>query len=149
MARNRFAVTTEGEVALAAATEKTILQIVTGATQLVVVTAFRVAFDGVTAGNEPVLVKIARQTTAGTMSARTPVKIRAGGPAVATTAQHTATVEPTTTDILREYKVHPQSGLEVTFDLTDEIEMDASTRLGFLCTAADVVNVVMSVDCEE
>jgi hypothetical protein len=148
MARNRFAVTTEGEVALSAATEKTVLQIVAPANQLVVPYALTVSFDGVTVGNEPVLVKIARQTTAGTMSARTPVQLNSLE-TIQTTAQHTATVEPTTTDILKEYKIHPQSGVEKTWDLSDEIYIGGGTRLGFLCTAADAVNVVMSIDCEE
>jgi len=149
MARNVGTAGTEGRVALTAATVRTAVQIVAPANQMIAPLAVRVSFDGITATNVPVIVELLRQTTAGTMTARTPRKTRVGGPTLQFTAQHSATAEPTAGDVLREWEIHPQSGVELSLDLGADIEVDGGGRLGLRCTAAEAVNVRAAIDVEE
>ena len=151
MARIRVVATTEGEVALAAATAKTVLQIVAPTNQRLAILGFSISFDGILATAEPVQVDLVVQTTAGTSSAGTPVKemVGLGSEAIQTTSRKTITVEPTTTDVLRRYEVHPQSGREVRFGLDDEIILAGGTRLGIRCTAPAIVNCVAHISVEE
>jgi hypothetical protein len=151
MARRNCVVTTEGEIALAAATAKTILQLVAPTNQRLAVRGFSVSFDGISATAEPVQVDLVKQTAAGTMSAATPVaeQIGLGSEAIQATAQKNATAEPTTTDVIRRYNIHPQTGREVRFGLDDEIVLAGAARLGLRCTAPAVVNVVGHITFEE
>ncbi len=151
MARLPVVATTEGEVALAAATAKTVLQIVAATNTRIAVKGFSISFDGVSATAEPVQVDIVKQTDAGTSSAGTPVKeqLGLGSETIQTTSRKTITVEPTTTDVLRRYEVHPQSGREVRFGLDDEIILAGGTRLGIRCTAPATVNCVAHISVEE
>jgi len=151
MARRNIVVTTEGELALTAATAKTILQLVAPANQRLAIKGFSVSFDGVSATAEPVQVDLVKQTTAGTMSAATPVaeQIGLGAEAIQATANKNATAEPTTTDVLRRYNIHPQTGREIRYGLDDEIVMAGGTRVGLRCTAPAGVNVVGHITAEE
>lgn len=149
MARNFGTCATLGDVALSAATVKTILQLVAPTSQMVVPLAVRVSFDGVSSTAEPVTVEVLRQTTAGTMTARTLNKTRVGGPTLQSTGQHTATAEPTAGDVLREWLIHPQSGAEISLELGSPIEIDGGGRLGLRCTAPATVNVRAQIDFEE
>ena len=152
MAGIRVAATTEGEVALSAATAKTILQIVAPTNQRLLLTGFSVSFDGVSSTAEPVQVEIVKQTTAGTSSAGTPVKDGdPGSETIQTTSRITVTVEPTTTDILRRYEVHPQGGgiERVLTPGVDAITVPGGTRLGLRCTAPATVNATGHMTIEE
>lgn len=134
------------EVALAAATAKTVLQLVAAANHRVQVLEWSVAFDGTSTTAEPVLVELLRQTTAGTMSALTPVKMDDSlSETLQTTAQHTATAEPTAGDVLRRIEVHPQQGFVQEFGLGNEIIVGGGDRVGIRCTAPAVVNVVAGI----
>lgn len=149
MARVRGVVTTEGEIALAAATAKTVLQLVAAANHPVAVKGFGVSFDGTSATAEPVQVDILRQTTAGTMSAATPVEETNTGTTLQTTAQKTATAEPTAGNVLRRYEVHPQAGILEKFTIEDELILAGGGRLGIRCTAPANVNVTAHISFEE
>lgn len=135
MANLNCVVTTEGEIALAAAgTAKTILQVVAAAQQRGDLRAVAIGFDGVSPTAEPFTVEILRQTTAGTMSAATPVKDSAGAETIQFTAQKNATAEPTAGDVLARYEHHPQAGsFERVFDKR-EVEIPGGTRLGLRVT---------------
>lgn len=151
MAGLRCALTTEGEIALTAATAKTILQVVAAANHRVSLCGFSVSFDGVTAANEPVNVELLVQSTAGTMSAATPVRDGdPGSETLQTTAQKNATVEPTAGNILRRWLFHPQGGgMERSFGYDERITIPGGTRLGLRCTAPQAVNVVGHMLFEE
>lgn len=137
-------------VALAAATAKTVVQVVAATNHGVVCWGLSVAFDGASNTAVPVLVQIVRQTTAGTMSALTPTKKNdSDGDTLDVTAQHTATVEPTTTDILYETYVHPQTGLDKTFNEKTAPRVGAGDRMGVRLTAPEIVNATVSLDGEE
>lgn len=133
--------TTEGEIALAAATAKTILQIVAASNHRVLIRGYAFSFDGTSSTAEPVQVSINKQTTAGTMSSATPVKNGDYGETLQTTAQKTATAEPTTTDVYARYDIHPQSGLEVALGVGDELIVPGGGRIAITCTAPAAVNV--------
>lgn len=129
------------EVALSAATAKTVIQVTAPSNQRLRVKKWGVAFDGISTTAEPVQVRLLRQTTAGTMSSLTPVKYSAGAETIQSTAQHTATVEPTASDVLQPLEVHPQAGYEMLVPFDQPLEMAGGTRLGIECTAPATVNV--------
>jgi len=151
MARRNLVVTTEGEIALVAATPKTILQLVAPTNQRLAIRGFSVSFDGISATAEPIQVDLVKQTDAGTTSAATPAaeQIGLGSETIQATARKTASAEPTTTDVLRRYNIHPQTGREFRFSIEDEIVMAGGTRVGLRCTAPANVNVVGHMAFEE
>ena len=151
MAGHNFVAAT-AEVALAAATAKTVLQIVPAANVGVRVNTLTVSFDGTSATNEPVVVVLMRQTTAGTASALTLVERQTTDPeTLQTTAQHTATVEPSSADVIGRWNVHPQDRMQVTFSraLGNELICRGGERLGVVCTAPAIVNVIAVIEGEE
>lgn len=145
MARIDFIVHTGGEVSLVAATAKTVLQTLAPTGQRIVLKGLTVSFDGTSGSAEPVLVELVRQSTAGTMSSATVAK-RDTGFSGTLTGQKTATVEPTTDEVLRVYDVHPQTGFERPFASHEEIVIEADARLGLRCTAPANVSVTASFD---
>ena len=130
--------------------EKTLLQIVAAANHGIRITGWGISFEGTSPTGTPIEVKISRQTTAGTMSSLTPVKKRdSDGDTLDTTAQHTATAEPTEGDIVRKMLVHPQGGYSEHFPLGAEIFVGAGDRLGLIVTSAADVDAVGFFDFEE
>jgi hypothetical protein len=120
---------------------KTLLQIVAPANQRLAVKGYAVSFDGIAGDAEPVVVDVLRQTTAGTMSALTPAKDDGlGTETIQSTAQHTATAEPTAGSILRSDNIHPQTGVEFRFAFDEELLVPGGGRLGLRVTAAANVN---------
>jgi hypothetical protein len=129
------------DIALSAATAKTVLQVVAAANHRIKVLGYGVAFDGVSTTAEPVTVELKRQTTAGTMSALTLTKRNSeDGETIQSSAQHTATAEPTTTDLIEATLVHPQQGVQVFYPLGQEIVVPGGGRLGMVITAPAGVN---------
>jgi hypothetical protein len=127
---------------------KTILQIVAAANHRVIVPGFVVSFAGTVATDAPVLVELLRQTTAGTMSAATPVKTNsADDETLQTTAQHTSTGEPTAGDILFKMYIHPQSGGVIV--LPDPIVVPGGTRLGLRVTVGTSQTMAATLPFEE
>jgi hypothetical protein len=150
MARLNWSVTTEGELALTAATAKTILQVLAPTNQRLALKSVSVSFDGTAADAEPVLVDLLRQTSAGTMTAATEVKEDGlGSEAIQGVGTKNATVEPTAGDVIRTYEVHPTSGLERVFGADEEILIPGAGRLGLRCNAPAGVNVVGHMSVEE
>jgi hypothetical protein len=154
MARNRFTIGTEGEVELWGTTgDRDVLGAQAPANQMIVPTAIRFSFNGVTAGNPPILVTILRTDTDDSSLTRTAVKTRVGGPTVQTVGIHSAssgtTGNPTSSGILKQWEVHPQSGIEVAFDLTDEIEVDGGGAIALNFFSTEELSVVAAMDFEE
>lgn len=137
------------EVALAAATPKTVLQIAAAVNHKVKLLRWGVYFDGILPTAEPVQVRLLRQTTAGTMSALTPAKLGTDSEAVQTGAQHSATSEPSAGDVLDMAEVHPQSGYEVIFPAGQEVKIPGGGRIGIECNAPAGVNVRAKMIFEE
>lgn len=146
-----FGTANTAEVALAAATTKTVIQIIAPTNHRVKVMGWGVFFDGVSATAEPVQVELLRQTSAGTMSALTPVKTDAASETLLTTAQHTATVEPAASDVLDAVEVHPQAGYERICSTPGSqlFVVGGGGRVGIRCTAPAAVNVRAKIFFEE
>lgn len=138
------------EVALVAATAKTVLQLITAANHRVKVLRWGVFFDGVSGSAAPVEVALVRQTDAGTMTGLTPQKLDDSlAETLLTTAQHTATAEPTGTIVVDMIECHPQSGFEIIYPLGQEVIIGGGDRLGVVCTAPANVNVRAKIVFEE
>lgn len=150
MAGINFTVKPTGEVALSAATAKTVLQVAAPANQRLRLKAWGVYFDGTSVSAEPVQVSLVRQTTAGTMTAVTPEKCDDSLPeTVQSTAGANASAEPTTAGTLQYREVHPQSGYEYNWGFGDEDFIKGGGRVGIVCTAPATVNVIPWIKCEE
>ena len=138
------------EVALVADTAKTILQLIAPANHRLKVIGWGVFFDGTSATAQPVKVELLRQTSAGTMSANTPVKWDDSlAETLQTTAQDSATVEPSAGDILERKEVHPQTSYEKIFPLSQEPIVGGGDRIGIRCEADAGVNVRAEITFEE
>ena len=154
MARTRFSVATEGEVALTAATAKTVLQLVTPANIGVAIRGLAVSFDGTSGSAEPGSVELITQTTAGTMTAATPRhddQRLVGVITIQSSAQKNATAEPTSGVTLRDWHFHPQTGAEFRYWLDEEIILggSAAVRLGVVVTMPAGVNCRARLFAEE
>jgi hypothetical protein len=141
---------TTDEIALSAATAKTVLQLIAPTNHRLKLLRWKVSFDGISTTAEPVKVVLMRQTTAGTMTSLT---IRKADDSIAetlqATAQHTATAEPTSGEILDAVDIHPQSGYESTYNLGQEDIVGGGDRVGIVCTAPAGVNVIAQIRYEE
>ena len=130
--------------------KKTIIQLVAAANHRVKVGEFSISFDGVSNTDAPILVEVATQTTAGTMTSLTPVKLDADGDeTLQTTAQHTATAEPTEGNVLIREQVHPQGGYTWQAPFGRELVINGGDRLGIAVTAGTSVNAVARFNFEE
>lgn len=148
MAR-RFGIATQTGISTGTSA-KTLVQLIAAANHAIVLTKFHCGFHGTSNTAEPILVQIVRQSDAGTMSSLTPVKADDSvADTLDTTAQHTATVEPTTGDVLHSVTVHPQTGYtECSGELT-ELICGAGDRIALRVTAAADVNADVTLHFEE
>jgi hypothetical protein len=149
MAELLFIAQPTSEVALAAGITKTVLQIAAPANQRVKIKGWGIFFDGQTVTAAPVIVQIMRQLSAGTMTALTPLKRQVAAETVQTTAAHTATLEPTNSDIIDVLEIHPQSGYEVQFPDGQEIIVPGGGYLAIVVNAPEAVNCLPKFICEE
>lgn len=139
-----------GEVSLSAATAKTVVQLTAPANQRVLVRGIDIHFRGVNPIASPAKIRVLRQTTAGTMTSLTPVKLNnADSETIQSTAQHTATAEPTAGTVLMTLEQHPQSSNVLYFPYDIPIHLSGGTRLGVEITATDSVTVSVGLTCEE
>lgn len=148
----RYTADTAGDIALAAATAKTILNVINATNGLLRAVEIGVSFDGVSATAEPVTVELCKSTqaTAGTSTAHTIVQ--SGGPTrtVQATAARNYTAEPTALTVVKRWLVHPQTGLLVQFPLGREPEQVTSANaLCLRCTAPAAVNAQGYIEFEE
>jgi hypothetical protein len=147
MAKAGYGTSTEGAVALAAATAKSILGVNAPAQFGVDLISFSVGFDGVTASAVPVLVELCYCTFAtnppGTNSTSTTVDQEYGRAITAGfVAAKTWTTEPTVVTPLREFLLTPAGGLVIRdFPLGQTLDSAVSNGFVLRCNAPAVVNV--------
>ncbi len=142
-----------GEVALVAATAKTVLQIKAPANQRVLIKSLRL-FGKAAAGGTGVPVKVrATRSTAnfGTLSAATPGKNDSSdSETLQATAGANATVEPTTpTDTGLIWEVPDQSGVIEFLPPGMEIRIPGGTALNIECTSTGTPTVAVQATYEE
>lgn len=150
MAALAFCVQPTAEIACYnAGSAKTVLQVKAPANQRIKVKGWGIFFDGQTVTGAPIIVKLVRQSSTGSMTALTPVKRGVAAETIQATAQHSATAEPTAGDILDVLEIHPQSGYEVHFQKGNEIIIPGGGYLGIQVVAAEEINCVPKLFCEE
>ncbi|HKY47507.1 MAG TPA: hypothetical protein VJQ79_05925, partial [Acidimicrobiia bacterium] len=98
----RYTVESNGDIALTAATAKTILSVINAANGLIRITEIGVSFDGVTSSAEPVTVELCSCTQAGAGTSTSHTIAQVGGPTrtVQATGARNFTAEPTTITVL-------------------------------------------------
>lgn len=148
MAGNRFKGTISG--VSTGTSLKTILQIVAASNHKVLIDEFSVSFQGTSNTATPILFQVTRQTSAGTMTSLTLKKDPDDwDETIQTTAQHTATAEPTAGETILEEYVHPQTGYTWQAPFGKAIAIGGGDRLGFVVTAGASVNCIVRVAGEE
>lgn len=141
---------TAGEIALSAATAKTIIEVTAAANHRVRIDSIGFFFDSTTVTNEPVVVELIRITTTGTGTDGTPQKLDPDySETLAVDFKYNFTSEPTGITVLKTWNIHPQSGYEVVLPLNRPIWLPGGDLIGIRCTAPDAVNVVVNVEGEE
>lgn len=139
-----YTVETNGDIALSAATAKTILNAI-NAGRILKCVELSVSFDGVASTAEPVTVELCASTQAGagTSTSHTPLQVSGATRTVSATAARNYTAEPTVLTALKRWLVHPQGGnLTIQFPLGREPMRDSSGHgLAIRCTAPATVNV--------
>jgi hypothetical protein len=123
--------------------KKTILQLVAPANHRLLVKEISVSFNGRSSTALPINVQVERQSSAGTMTALTPRKINTSDDETPlSSAQHTATVQPTSGEEVLGENVHPQGGsLLWQAPFGGEIVIKGGERLGIAIKAANTTNV--------
>lgn len=144
------------DVALVAATAKTIVGFKPASNRPVTITAVVITFDGVDSTKTPVLIEEILGTDAsnspGTNSTSvTPQQVR-GAPATAqTTAAKNWSAEPTVLTQVGPLRVTPTAGSILQLPLGREVEADPTNRkfYGLRLTASFAVNVTGYIEIEE
>ena len=130
--------------------KKTLVQIVAPANQRLLIWEIAVSFEGVSNTGTPILVEVAEQSDAGTMSVLTPSKRNTGQPeTLQATAQHTATGQPTETDVIMSDEVHPQGGFLWQAPFNAPIIVSGGDRVGVAVTADASISAVARIMYEE
>jgi hypothetical protein len=149
-----YVVLNTADVALTAATAKSILAAVAAANAPLRLTELSVSFDGVSGAAEPVTVELcaSTQATAGTNTSFTPVQTRGRTRTVQAAGAVNYTAEPTTLTVIKTWLVHPQTGMVLQFPLGREPESSIAADAEALivrCTAPAAVNVRGYIEFEE
>lgn len=154
MAAVGYKITTEGAVALSAATVKTIIGAKAHANSGLQVKSIYVGFDGVTASAVPVLVELCYSTwganSPGTNStSTTPLQLYGRSLTAGFTSGKTWSTEPTTLTVLEELLLTPNGGsLYVQFPLGQEHDCALAEGFAIRCTAPATVNVRSTIKLE-
>lgn len=139
-----------GDVALVAATAKTVLALITGATRRAKVKELTIAFSSTTQTDAPVLVELVQFDTDGTGTAATPVAVDRADPAAIATAKSNYTAEPTVNPaVLWETRMTPIGGtLILQTPLGDEFKFSLSKTYALRMTApqAQTARVVLKFE---
>lgn len=144
------AVTTE--VALAAATAKTVLLITAASTKRLQVAEFWVEGDGISGSAEPMVVEVLRKS--GTLTGYgsiTPNPLDPAAPAALFTAGQGDgdSTEGTDGAVLYRHEVHPQGGKHYVFPLGRYIHLAVNGVLGIRVTSPATGNVVAGFGVDE
>jgi hypothetical protein len=147
-----YDIITAADVSLTAATAKTVLAWINGATRRSRVLEIHVGFNSQTSTDQAVLLELVRFTTDGTGTAVTPAACDPGNPAAIGTAKHSYTVEPTTATVVFVDRITPQQGgtIIIQIPMTRERVCPVSNLIALRLTAANAQSGVRaSMQVEE
>ncbi|WP_066373946.1 hypothetical protein [Herbidospora mongoliensis] len=147
-----YTVDTNGDIALSAATAKTVLSYIAGSNAPFKIIELEIGFDGTSPTAEAVTVELCKSTEAGAGTATSHTVQTAGG--TPRTAQGTGkrnfTAEPTVLTVIKRWLVHPQTGRTWQFPLGREPQQTTSGQAYVVrCTAPAACNVQGYVEVEE
>ena len=143
------AIATTGELSTGTSA-KTLLQLLAASNHRVLLHELMVTFKGTSSTASPILVELIRQTAAGTMSASTINKVDPGvDETLQTTATENASSEPSGTEVLNSWLVHPQGGATWQAQFGGAYVIPGGGRLGIRVTASADVNATVSATIEE
>ena len=153
MATPGYTVASAGNIALTAATAKTVLNIINASNSLIRIVEIGVSFDGVTSTAVPVVVELCKSTQAGAGTSTSHTIVQGRGPTrtVQATAARNYTAEPTVLTAYKRWLVPAFMGLVVIqFPLGREPEIITSANAYALrCTAPAAVNFQGYMEFEE
>jgi hypothetical protein len=147
-----YVVETTADVALTAATKKTILSVIAAANALIRLVEFGVSFDGISATAESVTVELegSTQAGAGTSTSQSPVQTRGPTRTVQASGARNFTAQPSALTVWRRWLVHPQTGIEMQYPLGREPEqITTADAIVLSCTAPATVNAQGYMEFEE
>jgi hypothetical protein len=140
------------DLALAAATAKTVLELATASSDKARIVSWWVEFKGISATGTPVKIEVGRfsaavtTATTGTASKGDP----SDGPNASVVKHSTTTEGAGTAEAgIEIHRIHPQGGIFVQLPLGREDVLAVSTFWRIRCTATEVVNVTAGVWWEE
>ena len=138
------------EVALVAATAKTVAQITAATNVRVRVRGWGCSFDGVSTTQEPVQCVLAFESTAGTGTSQAPVATDSDAvQTIQTAGAVNFTAEPTLGNVIDSQECHPQTGFVIWWPPGHEPIIGAADRIGITLTAPAAVNVRAKIYAEE
>lgn len=130
---------------------KTICQIIAASNHRVLLNEWSISFKGITNSAAPIKVDILRQTTAGTSGSA--ANVRKGDSTddetIQTTANQNFSAEPTASDILRSYEIHPQTGFVWQAPYGKELIIPGGSRLGIRVTAGADISCIFTASGDE
>lgn len=143
-----------GDMALSAATAKTVVSVINAANALIRLTEISVSFDGISSTAEPILVELcsSTQATAGTPgSSPTPTQIYGPTRTVQAAGAEDYSAEPTVISVLKPWLIRADGGLLIIQSpLGREAEQTTTAdALLIRCTAPATVNAVAYIEFEE
>jgi hypothetical protein len=147
-----YDIITAADVSLVAATAKTVLAWINGATRRVRCLEIQVGFNSQTSTDQAVLIELVRFTTDGTGTAVTPAASDPGNPAAIGTAKHSYSAEPTTATVIWNTRLTPQQGGTWTYQIpqTRERVCAVSNLIGLRLTSPQAQsNVRAAMQMEE
>ncbi len=153
MTQAGYALSNNANVALAAATAKTVMLLITPANIGLQLKRFTVSLNSVTPTEAPGLIEIVRSSLAGagTTTSATANIVQNYGRAIthSFTAGENYTAEPTTLTLVRKFLLSPVSStFAYDYPLGTEPDIGASSGLGIRCTFAAAANIMASMEFE-
>lgn len=126
---------TGADVALTAATAKTVIGVKAPTGAIVTLPGVHISFESVTASDATALIEIVRGAADGTGTTVTPVNRKGGHTAAASfAAKHTYTVEPASLTVAKEYQYPVQGSAEIILDFGAPIESAVAGFIGVRVT---------------
>lgn len=126
-----------GAITLTTGTPRTVLQILAPTNQRIQLVSFALSFVGNTAGY-PVVIRLLKQTSAGTMTTGTPVLLLPGSETPQAGIFHSATgTEPTASDVYEDWTCQPTGNLLIPLSIL----VPGGGRVGLECNSPVGVNV--------
>lgn len=108
-----------------------------------------ISFDGVSVTSAPIQVMLSRQSTAGTMTATSAVKIQNVPETVQSTVAYQATSEPISGDIFDSFEIHPQAGIDIKYPEDEKPIIEQGSYVGIIVNSSESVNCRVKMICEE